>query len=50
MTAANLAAAGADAVAGVNDVELPADTIIEIGNEGGSTAGAGEVYVTIDWF
>lgn len=50
MTAAELAAAGAAAVAGVNDVELPADTIIEIGNAGGSTAGVGEVYVTIDWF
>ena len=50
MTAANLDAAGAAAVAGVNDVELAADTIVEIGNEGGSTAGVGEVYVTIDWF
>lgn len=50
MTAAELAAAGAPAVAGVNDVELPADTIIEIGNPGGATAGVGEVYVTIDWF
>jgi hypothetical protein len=50
MTAAELAAAGAPAVAGVNDVELPADTVVEIGNTGGSTAGAGLVYVTIDWF
>ena len=50
MSAADLAAAGAVAVAGVNDVELPADTVIELGNTGGATAGSGDYYVTIDWF
>ena len=50
MTAAQLAAAGADVVAGVNDVELPADTIIDITSDGGSTLGDADVYVTIDWF
>ena len=50
MTAAQLTAAGAVQVAGTNDVELAADTPVEIANGGGATAGVGEVYVTIDWF
>lgn len=29
---------------------LAADTAFEIGNAGGSTAGVGDVNVTIDWF
>lgn len=50
MTAAQLKAAGAEVVAGVNDVELAADAVVEVGNTGGSTAGVGAVYVTIDWY
>lgn len=50
MTAAELAAAGAEVVAGVNDVELAADTVVEVASDGGLTAGDGDVIVTVDWF
>lgn len=49
-TAAEVAAAGAPVVAGVNDVELSADTVIEVASDGGCTAGAGDLIVTVDWF
>lgn len=29
---------------------LPADTVVEIQSDGGSTAGAADITVTIDWF
>jgi hypothetical protein len=38
-----------DAVLGGQTL-LAADTIFEIGNTGGSTAGVGDVNVTVDWF
>lgn len=50
MSAANLAAAGAAEVAGTNDVELHADTTIEVASDGGATAGAADLVVTVDWF
>ena len=50
MTAAELAAAGAPAVAGVNDVELAADSIVEFASDGGCTLGTADVAITIDWF
>lgn len=50
MTAAQLKAAGAEVVAGVNDVELSADTIIDVTSDGGSTLGDADIYVTVDWF
>lgn len=49
-TAAELALAGADEVAGVNDVILTADTQVEVDTNGGCTAGDGDVYVTVEWF
>lgn len=33
-----------------DDNLIPADSIVHIGNSGGSTAGVGEVFVTIAWF
>lgn len=50
MTAAEVKAAGAAQVAGTNDVELTADTVIEVASDGGSTAGAADIIVTVDWF
>jgi len=50
MTAAEVRAAGAAQVAGVNDVELDADTVAEVASDGGSTAGAADLIVTVDWF
>jgi hypothetical protein len=50
MTAAELRLAGAKQVAGVNDVELAADTPFEIATGGEATAGAGNIVVSIDWF
>jgi hypothetical protein len=50
MSAAELKAAGAEVVAGVNDVELAADTLVEIDSDGGLTSGDGEVTVSIDWY
>ena len=50
MTLAQIAAAGAAVVAGVNDVELAADTEVEVSSDGGSAAGAADIHVTIDWF
>ena len=50
MTAAQIAAAGADEVAGVNDVELPADTVIECASDGVLGAGDGDIIVSVDWF
>lgn len=49
-TDAEVKAAGAAEVAGVNDVELTADTIIEISSDGGATAGAADIIVQVDWF
>ena len=49
-TAAQVTAAGADEVAGVNDVILTADTVIEVASDGGNTAGDGDVTVTVDWY
>jgi len=49
-TAAQKAAAGAEVVAGTNDVELAANTVVECASDGGSTAGAADVIVTVDWF
>lgn len=50
MSAAELALAGADEVAGTNDVILTADTVIECSSDGGATAGDGDIIVTVDWF
>lgn len=49
-SAAELALSGADEVAGTNDVILTADTVIEVASDGGCTAGAGDLLVTVDWF
>lgn len=49
-TAAEIKAAGAEEVAGVNDVELTADTTIEVASDGGATAGAVDLVVKVDWF
>lgn len=50
MTAAQLAAAGAAEVVGVNDVILTADTVIELTTDQGATAGDADVFVTVDWY
>lgn len=50
MSAVEVKAAGAKQVAGVNDVELTADTVVEVASDGGLTAGDGDVIVTVDWF
>jgi len=50
MTAAQVEAAGADEVAGVNDVILPADTLIEVESDGGADAGDADITITVDWF
>jgi hypothetical protein len=50
MTAAEEKAAGADEVAGTNDVILDADTVVEVASDGGATAGAADLIVTVDWF
>ena len=50
MTAAQIAAAGAPEVAGVNDVELTADTVIEVETDQGATAGDADLTITVDWF
>lgn len=50
MSAAELKLAGAVEIAAVNDVELPADTVIEVASDGGCTAGAGDLLITIVWF
>lgn len=50
MSAAQIKAAGAEVVVGVNDVELAADTVVEITSDGGATAGAAGITVAIDWF
>jgi len=50
MSASELKAAGADVEAGVNDVELAADTTVEVASDGGLTAGDGDVIVSVDWF
>jgi hypothetical protein len=39
MTDAEVKAAGAAVVAGTNDVELAADTVVEVASDGGLTAG-----------
>ncbi len=53
-SAAEIKAAGADqpqdGTTGVNDVELTADTTIEVASDGGSTAGAVDLIVKVDWF
>ena len=49
-TAAELKLAGAAQVAGVNDVELTADTQVEVDTDGGAVAGAGDLYITVAWF
>ena len=50
MTAAQITAAGAIEVAGVNDVELTADTVVDITTDQGADAGDADITVTIDWF
>ncbi len=50
MTAAQIAAAGADDVAGTNDVELTADTVVECSSGGEATAGDADITITVDWF
>lgn len=50
MSAAEIKAAGADVVAGTNDVELAADTVVEVASDGGLTSGDGDVIVSVDWF
>jgi hypothetical protein len=50
MTDAQVKAAGAAVVAGTNDVELTADTIIEVASDGGPGAGAADLIVHVDWF
>lgn len=50
MTAAQVKAAGADDVAGTNDVELTADAVVEVASDGGATAGDGDITVTVDWY
>ncbi len=50
MTAAQLKAAGAVEVASTNDVELTADTVIEVTTDQGATAGDADIIVTVDWF
>jgi hypothetical protein len=49
---AEIKAAGAeqDEAGGVNDVELTADTTIEVASDGGATAGAADIIVKVDWF
>jgi len=49
MTAAEEKAAGAKEVAGTNDVELEADTVVEVESDGGATAGDADITVTVDW-
>ncbi len=49
-TAAEIKAAGAEEVVGTNDVELTADTVIEVASDGGATAGAGDLVIRVDWF
>jgi hypothetical protein len=31
-------------------VELAADTVVEVASDGGSTAGVGNIVVTVDWY
>ncbi len=50
MTAVQIDAAGAVEVAGVNDVELTADTVVDITTDQGATAGDADITVVIDWF
>ncbi len=50
MTAVQLKAAGAVEVASTNDVELTADTVIEMTSNGGADAGDADILVTVDWF
>ncbi len=49
-TAAELLAAGAAEVVGVNDVDLTADTQVEVDTDGGCTVGDGDLYITVAWF
>ncbi len=51
-SAVEIKAAGAeeDEAGGVNDVELTADTTIEVASDGGPTAGAADLIVNVDWF
>ena len=49
-TAAEKKAFGAEVVAGTNDVELAADTVVEVASDGGATAGAADLHITVDWF
>jgi len=50
MTTAQLLAAGAVEVSGVNDVLLTADTLIEVESDGGADAGDADITITVDWF
>lgn len=50
MTAAEIKLAGAAVVVGTNDVELAADTIVEVDTDGGAVAGAADLYITVDWY
>ena len=50
MSAAQLLAAGAEEVAGVNDVLLTADTVIEITTDQGADAGDADLTIAVDWF
>ena len=44
---AGLAATAAELKAGA---ELPADTVVEISSDGGATAGAADLIVTVQWY
>ena len=50
MTDAEIKLAGAAVEVGVNDVELAADTIVEVDTDGGAVAGAADLYISVDWF
>lgn len=50
MTAAQVAAAGANEVVGTNDVILDADATVEVRTNQGATAGDADIEVVVDWF
>lgn len=41
---------GSDGLAAGEIAELAADTVVEVASDGGSTAGAVDLLVTVDWF
>jgi len=49
VTAINLGVNGVSTAAATT-ATLPADTVVAIATDGGCTAGAGDILVTIDWY